>query len=200
MQCRRIRVEADLLNCPAVTRRAITLELLISLIPIGKYEEFCIRCLAIHLLLEAGGRLHLLVTPGGSAPLIVDIVSVVIGRPVPVDEFAVRRDGGEVKSMTWDAPAPKIAAAIPDTTGAALSVPTTSVMAVSIAAVVGTCAMTGVAIAVTRTMSDGGFETPQSDANQTRKSRKACWLPMHDKKANVAGWIRFSPFLEVPTM
>jgi hypothetical protein len=73
--------------------------------------------LGIDLLREAGGRLHLLVTSGGCAPFIVEIVSVVIGRAVPIDEFAVRRDRGEVNPMTRDAPAPELATAIPATTG-----------------------------------------------------------------------------------
>jgi hypothetical protein len=155
MRCRRSRVKAGLLDCPAVTYRAITLQLIISLIPIGKYEELCIRYLGIDLLREAGGRLHLLVTTGSCAPFIVEIVSVVIGRAVSVNEFAVRRDRGEVNPMTRNAPAPEFATAIPATTGATLPVPTTSVMTVSLAAGMGTCAMTGAAIAVTRTMSDG---------------------------------------------
>jgi hypothetical protein len=125
------------------------------LIPIGKYEELCIRCLGIELLGEAGGRLHLLVTSGSCAPFIVEIVSVVIGRAVPVDELAVRRDRGEVNPTTRDAPATEIATPIPATTGATLLVPTASVVAVSLAAVMGTCATTGAAIAVTCTIGDG---------------------------------------------
>jgi hypothetical protein len=59
--------------------------------------------------------------------------------------------------MTWDAPAPMVAAAIPATTKATLSAPITSVMTVSMiaAAAMKTHAMTGAAIAAIRTMSDG---------------------------------------------
>jgi hypothetical protein len=171
MRCRDIRVEADLLDCPTVTRRAITLQLLTSLVPVGKYEELCIRCLGIDLLFEAGGRLNLLVTPISSAPYIVEIVSVVICCAVPVDEFAVRRDSGEVHAMTGEDPAPKIAAAMPSAPEAMLPVPTTSV-AVSLAAVVEAGAMTGAAIAVTRSVSHGEPGARESHANQTRKSHK----------------------------
>jgi hypothetical protein len=125
--------------------------LLDSLIPIGKYEEFCPeRCLGIDLLSQAGGWLHLLIGSGATAPFVVDVVSIVIGHAVPVDEFAVRGDGYKVRPMTWHAPSPMFASAISATTRATLPVPTTSVMAVSM-----TYAMTGAVIAATRPMSDG---------------------------------------------
>lgn len=57
--------------------------------------------------------------------------------------------------MTRDAPASETATATPVAGGATLPVPTTPVVAVPLAAVMGTCAMTGAAIAVTRTMSRG---------------------------------------------
>ena len=57
--------------------------------------------------------------------------------------------------MERNAPATEIATAIPATTGATLLVPTASVVAVSLAVVMGTCATTGAAIAVTRTIGDG---------------------------------------------
>lgn len=56
--------------------------------------------------------------------------------------------------MTRDAPAPKTATAIPAAGGATFPVPSTSV-AVSPAAVMEACAMTGAAIAVTRTTRNG---------------------------------------------
>jgi hypothetical protein len=150
--CRRyFWIESRLLVCPPVTLLAITLQLLDSLIPIGKYEEFCPeRRLGIDPLSQAGGWLHLLVGSGVTAPFIVDVVSIVIGHAVPVDEFAVRGYGYKVRPMTGDAPAPMFAAAISATTRATLPVPTTSVMAVSM-----TYAMTGAVIAATRPMSDG---------------------------------------------
>lgn len=85
MRCRRIRIESGLLDRPAVTRCLILLQLLVGLIPIWKYEQLCIRRFGIDLFRETGGRLHLLVTAGRSAPFIVEIVGVVIGRAVPVD-------------------------------------------------------------------------------------------------------------------
>jgi hypothetical protein len=140
-----------LLVCPPVTLLAITLQLLVGLIPIGKYEEFCPeRCLGVDLLSQPGGWLHLLVGFGATAPLIVDVVSIVIGHAVPVDEFAIRRDGYEVRPMTWDTPAPVFAAAICAATRATLPVPATSVMAVSM-----TDAMAGAAITAARPMSGG---------------------------------------------
>jgi hypothetical protein len=112
--------------------------------------------LGIDLLSEAGGWLHLLVSSRGTVPLVVDIVSIVIGNAFPVDESAVRWDGCEEKSMTWDAPAPVVAAAIPATIRATIPVPTTSVMTVPVtAAAMETRAMTGAAIAAIRSMSDG---------------------------------------------
>jgi hypothetical protein len=153
MRCR-IRVKAHLLDCPAMTQRAITLQLLIGLISIWKYKELCIRCLGIHLLREAGGRLHLLETPDSCAPLIVEIVSEIIGHAVPVDEIAVRRDRGEVNPITRDAPAQRVATPMHFATEATFPVPTTPVVALSLAAAMGTCAVTGAAIAVSRTMSD----------------------------------------------
>jgi hypothetical protein len=113
--------------------------------------------LGIDLLSEAGGWVHLLVSSSGTVPLIIDIVSIVIGHAFPVDESAIRWDGCEVKPMTWDAPAPVAAAAIPATTRATISVPTTSVMTMSMtaAAAMETRAMTGAAIAAIRSMSDG---------------------------------------------
>jgi hypothetical protein len=113
--------------------------------------------LGIDLLSKAGGWVHLLVSSDGTVPFIVDIVSIVIGHALPVDEFAVRWDGCEVKPMTWDAPPPMAAAAIPATTRATIPVPTTSVMTVSMtaAAAMETGAMTGAAMAAIRSMSDG---------------------------------------------
>lgn len=92
----------------------------------------------------------MLIGSGATAPFVVDVVSIVIGHAVPIDEFAVRGDGYKVRPMTWDAPSPMFAAAISATTRATLPVPTTSVMAVSM-----TYAMTGAVIAATRPMSDG---------------------------------------------
>lgn len=138
-----------MLVCPPVTLLAIALQLLESLIPIGKYEKFCPeRCLGIYPLSQAGGWLHLLVGSDATAPFIVDVVSIVIGHAVPVDEFAIRRDGYKVRPMTWDAPSPVFAAAMSAATRATLPVPTTSVMAVSM-----TYAMTGAVIAAIRPMS-----------------------------------------------
>jgi hypothetical protein len=69
---------------------AITLQLLVCLVRIGKHEQLCSdRCLGVYPIGEAGGWVHLLVSPGGTAPFIVDIVSIVVGHAVPVDEFAV---------------------------------------------------------------------------------------------------------------
>jgi hypothetical protein len=152
--CRRyFWVESHLLVCPPVTLLAITLQLLDSLIPIGKYEEFCPeRCLGIDLLSQAGGWLHLLIGSRATAPFVVDVVSIVIGHAVPIDEFAVRGDGYKVRPTTWDAPSPMFAAAIYATTRATLPVPTTSVMAVSVSM---PYAMTGAVIAAARPMSDG---------------------------------------------
>ena len=148
-----------MLHGPAVTRLAITLQLLVSLIPIGEHEQLCYgRCLRVDMLSEAGRRLHLLVSSDATAPFIVDIVSIVIGRAVPVEESAVRWDGCEVKPMTWEAPAPMdVAAAIPATTRATLPAPITPAIAVPMtdAAVMKTHAVTGAAIAAIRTMSDG---------------------------------------------
>jgi hypothetical protein len=154
MRCR-IRVKAHLLGCPAMTKRAIELQLLIGLISIWKYEELCIRCLGIHLLREAGGRLHLLETLGSCAPLIVEIVSEIVGHAAPVDEFAVRWDRGEVNPITRDAPAQRVATAMHSATEATFPVPSTPVVAWSLAAAMGTCAVTGAAIAISRTMRDG---------------------------------------------
>jgi hypothetical protein len=58
--------------------------------------------------------------------------------------------------MTWDAPAPMVAAAIPAATKATISVPGTSVVTVSMtaAAAMKARAMTGAAIAAIRTMSN----------------------------------------------
>jgi hypothetical protein len=55
--------------------------------------------------------------------------------------------------MTWDAPAPMNAAAIPSTR-ATIPVQSTSVMTVSMTAAMKTRTMTGAAIAAIRTMSD----------------------------------------------
>ena len=138
-----------MLVCPLVTFPAITLQLLDGLIPIGKYEEFCPeRRLGIDLLSQAGGWLHLLVGSDATAPFIVDVVRIVIGHAIPVDEFAVRGDGCKVRPMTWEAPAPMFAVAISAATRAMLPVPATSVMAVSV-----TYAMTGAVGAATRPMS-----------------------------------------------
>ena len=148
-----------MLHSRAVTRLAITLQLLVSLIPIGEHEQLCDgRCLRVDLLCEAGGRLHLLVSSDATAPFIVDIVSIVIERAVPVEESAVRWDGCEIKPMTWEAPAPMdVAAAIPATARATRPAPITSAVAVPMtdAAAVKTRAMTAAAIAAIRTMSDG---------------------------------------------
>jgi hypothetical protein len=129
--------------------------LLVRLIPIGKHEELR-RGLSIDLLGEAGRRLHLLIGSGGTVPLIVETVSVVIGHAFPVDELAVRWDGREIKPITWDDPASMLAA-IRAATRTMLTVPTTSVMTVSMiaAAAMKTYAVTGVAIAAIRTMCDG---------------------------------------------
>jgi len=144
-------VESRLLVCPPVTFLAITFQLLDSLIPIGKYEEFCPeRCLGVDLLSQAGGWLHLLVGSHATAPFIVDVVGIVIGRAVPVDEFAVRGDGYKVRPMTWDAPSSMFAAAISDTARATIPVPTASVMAVSM-----TYAVTGAVVAAARPVRDG---------------------------------------------
>ena len=92
----------------------------------------------------------MLVGSGATAPFVVDVVSIVIGHAVPIDEFAVRGDGCKVRPMTWEAPAPMFAVAISAAMRAMLPVPTTSVMAVSM-----TYAMTGAVIAATRPMSGG---------------------------------------------
>ena len=164
MRRRRFWIEAGLLDCPAVTRLAITLQLLATLILILKHEKLCHdRCLSSDLLGEAGGWLHLLVRSGASVPFIVEIVGIVIGHTFPVDEFAVRRDGCEEIPMTRDAPAPGVAAAILTATSTTLNPPAASVMTVS---------MTGAAIAAIRTMSDGESCAPESNENQTRESGK----------------------------
>lgn len=175
MRRRRFWIEADLLDCPAVTRLAITLQLLVTLIPIRKHEWLCHdRCLSGDLLSEAGGWLHLLVRSGASVPFIVEIVGIVIGHTFPVDDFAVRREGCEEIPMTRDAPAPGVAAAIPTTTRITLTLPAASAMTVSmtVAAALKSHAMTGAAIAAIRPMSDGESYTPESNGNQTGESSK----------------------------
>ena len=148
---RHFGVEADLIGGPPMTLVAIALQLLDRLIPIRKDEQVSWdRCLAVDALSQTGRWLHLLVRSDATVPFIIDIVSIVIGYPAPVDEFAIRGNGYEVKPITWENPAPFPAATADPLTQATPSVPTRSVMASSMA-----CAMTAAAIAATRSMRHG---------------------------------------------
>jgi hypothetical protein len=126
--------------------------------------------LGVDLFSQADGWLHLLVSSGGTAPLIVDIIGIVIGHALPIDESAVRWNGCEEEPMTPDAPGPIVTAAIPGTSRPTPSLPAASVMAVSMTAAVKTHGVAGAVIAAIRTMSGCKSRTPESNGNQTHET------------------------------
>jgi hypothetical protein len=122
--------------------------LLDRLIPVRKDEQVSqCRRVGVNAFSQVSGGIYLLVGSDAAVPLIVDIICIVIGRAVPVDEFAIRWNGYKVKPMTREVPAPLPADAIP-APRTTLPTPSTAVMSACM-----TCTMTGAAITATRPMS-----------------------------------------------